>query len=128
MPHLAARRVTVQHLLNEQGDGGGGVELPLAPRQVLFTADASDAVPAQYTQRVVLDARERRRDTRHPWPPVRVGDFSTTILTGGRILRKSSKRSYGADLRLKLMALVTGTFVADSPLRAAREPTRHRRV
>ena len=75
--------------------------LPLAPRQVLFTADASDAVPAQYTQRVVLDARERRRDTRHPWPPVRVGDFSTTILTGGRVLRKCSKCSYGAALRLK---------------------------
>ena len=37
-----------------------------------------------------------------------VGDFSTTILTGGYILRKCSKSSYGADLEVNLMALGTG--------------------
>src|SRR2546423_10308603 len=34
-----------------------------------------------------------------------VGDFSTTILTGGYDLRKCSKSSYGAELRINLMAL-----------------------
>jgi hypothetical protein len=41
-----------------------------------------------------------------------VGDLSTTILTGGRILRKCCKGSYGAELRLKEMAFVDVTFSA----------------
>ena len=35
----------------------------------------------------------------------RAEEFSTTILTGGYILRKCSKSSYGAELRVNLMAL-----------------------
>jgi hypothetical protein len=44
-----------------------------------------------------------------------VGDFSTTILTGGRILRKCLKYNENSGSRLKLMPLGTGCvhFVKD---------------
>jgi len=39
-------------------------------------------------------------------------DIDTTILTGGCVLRKCCKYSYGAELRLKEMAFVDVTFSA----------------
>jgi len=43
------------------------------------------------------------------------GDLDTTILTGGHVLRKSSKCSYGAELHTNLMPLGTFLFIEIKP-------------
>jgi len=68
--HFAARHVAVHDLLDEQRDGGGGVQLAVAPRVAELGAHLLDDRGRQCPQCVPFDPRDRCGDTCHPWPPV----------------------------------------------------------
>jgi hypothetical protein len=68
--HFAARHVAVHDLLDEQRNGGGGVQLAVAPRVADLDAHLLDDRGPQRPQRVLFDPRDRCGDTCHPWPPV----------------------------------------------------------
>jgi hypothetical protein len=55
VPHLTARGVGMEDLLHEQGEGGGGVQVAIAPAVVIVPARLFDARTAQHPQRIALD-------------------------------------------------------------------------
>lgn len=68
--NFGAGNIAVQNLLQEQGDGGGRVELAMAPVIIVFAADPLDGAAIQNRQGIALDEMQGMGDTCHPWPPV----------------------------------------------------------
>jgi hypothetical protein len=62
--------IAVDDLLQEQCDGGGRVEFPVAPLVAVLAAESLDGLPIENVQGIVLDALQSLCDTDHPWPPV----------------------------------------------------------
>src|ERR1700677_1710549 len=50
VPHLGARDVAVENLLNEQSDGGGRIELAFAPVMMVLAADSLEGPTIQKSQ------------------------------------------------------------------------------
>jgi len=73
VPHLGARAIAVQDLLDEQRDRRRRIERAIAPRVAEVVAHRLDRVASADERQwvVTLDARQRGGDTlSHPWPPV----------------------------------------------------------
>src|SRR4029078_5283319 len=93
--------VAVDHLQHEQVHRLDRPEHALPPAVARAAAGLADRLVRHERPHVLLDPRQRAGDTGHPVASCWLVTSSTTILTGGYVLRKFSKSSRGADLRLK---------------------------
>src|SRR5262245_35288883 len=83
---MAAGRIAMQDLEDEQMDGGNWIEHAFAPRVTEDVAEILNGAGGQPVSQIRLDPPDGSDNTMsHPWPPCGMGFVITHILRGGLV-------------------------------------------